>query len=351
MYLTYFNENKDLENVIVLEGAVHAFILSNVYSDLTYIYQQQNFLTADMTGLINLGSMMFAPLPAYAAVTEVIISIDEPATSNILIPEGSTFESNYDNTIVFGTLNDTSIAAGQQSTRVGVQCLTAGPIGNVSAEELSVFGIGNYEADHVLNPLRATGGVNAETPVAYLARLQNWKYILQKGTYDAYLNALSGVPSATCSIVPFWNGTGTVEIIVDPPLQTVIDLVANAISNVKAVDDDVTVVPVQTVAIDISCIANISLNKAQLPTTVTEDQIRAQIKQCITTYINGGKDLYGNYVPDLGAGVNWIPFKCSVFISEQIPVMDNIDFIYPISPIVINKNQKATAGTITVEVI
>jgi len=351
MYLTYFNENKDIENVIVLEGAVHSFILSNVYNDLTNIYQEQNFLTADMTGLINLGSMMFAPLPAYAAITEVIISVDDPATSNILIPYGSTFESNYDNTIIFATLNDTSIAEGQRSTRVGVQCLTPGPIGNVAAGELSVFGSGNYEADHVTNPLAATGGVNAETSVAYLARLQNWKYILQKGTYDAYLNALAAVPSATCTIVPFWNGKGTVEIIVDPPLGTVITLVANAISNVKAVDDDVTVVPVQTVPINISCIANISLNKAQLPTTVTEDQIAAQIKECIKTYIDGGKDLYGNYIKDLGAGVNWIPFKCSVYISEQIPVMDNIDFLFPISPVIINENQKATAGTITVEVV
>ena len=336
--------------MIVLEGAVHAFILSNVYNDLTSIYEEQNFLTADMTGLINLGSMIFQPLPAYAAITEVIVSLDSPAVSNIVIPAGSTFESNYDNTIVFMSLVDAYIAQGQTSVQFGVQCLTAGPVGNVSAGELSVFGSGDYTADNVTNPLAATGGTNAETADAYLSRLENWKYILPKGTYDAYMNALAGVPSATCTLIPFWNGYGTLEIIVDPPLQTVIDLVVNAIAVVKATDDDVTVAPVQSVPLDVSCIVNISLNQAQLPSGTTSDQIQAQVSECISTYIDGGKDLYGNQVPDLGAGVNWIPFKCSVYVSEQVPALENIEFIYPTSPVIIENNQKATAGTIDVQI-
>ena len=350
-FLNIVNAGQDTENVIILEASVHALLLSNTYNDLTTIYNDQNISLADSNSLDIIGQMYFPRFLANSALVEVTATMEVAPTENIIIPAGTGFPADSNPAIVFFSYTDNTLLAGQTSVTFPTRCNLIGPIGNISSGDISSF-LYDDLTDSVTNTYAATGGVNDETDDLYRQRLLNWNNIVKTGTYDAIKNALQGVSSVSGFYIDqFWNGYGTAQIIIDPPTDTVLGLAELAVNPVLAVDDDITLVPVETVEVSVSVVVNITIDSTVSPTDTEKNLIMSQVIQSITTYINGGTDLNGSADQDLGIGKDFIPFKCGMYIAQQIPLLENIEFLSPTEPITIESNQKAVADVVSVEVI
>lgn len=350
-FLEWIQQPADIENIAVLEMSIIALIISYVYEDLTAVYNAQDIGKANDGDLDILGRMFFPRDPAKAAVTDITYSVEIAKAEPILIPINSRI-SDEDQNVVFKTLEEVTLDAGLLEVTVGAVCLDEGISGNLPADSLTHM-IDNIDGiDAVNNELGCYGGRPAESDESYRLRLFNWKYILERGTYDAIVNAINSVSSVYGYYIDrYWDGYGSTKIIIDPPLQVTIDQVTAILNNWKAVDEPYRIVGVETVPIDVSCIINISLDEAIAAMDTTKQQVKTKVEQYIRIYIDGGLNKDGSERKPLGIGKDFIPFKCGVYLSEQIPEIKDVSFNFPTTPVTIQSHQKAATNILNVVVI
>jgi len=335
---TYITANReDIENTIVIELSIHAIRLADFYDQLTVVRNEQNMALANYPGLVILGQMFLGePRAEDSAITEITFGINAPIADNILIPASTGIRSKTNDSIVFYTYADATLLAGQTWVKANVRCNMIGPVGNVAADDLTEFIVGT-NLDYVTNQYPATGGVYAEPMESYRMRLLNWKYILPKGTYDAIKNAIENVPSVNSYYIDqYWDGYGSTKIIIDPPLQIVMDIL---------------IVPVETVPIDVSCNINISIDQIVAPSETAKESIKILAEQALRTFIDGGINTDGTIQSDLGISTDFVPFEAAMYIATQIKEIKNVTFDFPNEPVTIVSHEKAVSGTITVVVV
>lgn len=350
--LDYLNNGKDTENTMVLIFSNHANVLEGIYVDMTRIYNAQAIDTATGEDLDKVGTIFFPRRSADYSITEVILSCDAPLTETLTIPTGTVITNKDDTSITFKTIQDAYILTGESSVTVAVKATVLGPSGDVDAGWLNCI-IGSFaKITSVLNLYKSSGGVYTESDDNYKDRLHNWKYILAKGTYDAIVNAIGDVSAVVqYHIDRLWDGAGTTKIVVDPPLNTVVSLVETSLENAEAVDEDINVVPVETVKLNLTCQANISLDQTVPLDAVATQRVALKVQGAIQTYINGGKNLDSTEQPELGIGKDFIPFKCAVYTANQVSELQTLEFTNPTTSVSISSNQKAIAGDIVVTVV
>jgi hypothetical protein len=350
-FLDYISQSSDIENIAVLEMSVMALIISYIYEDLTAVYNATDIGKANDGDLDALGRMFFSRMPASKAVTDITYSIDTPLGAPILIPQGSKV-SDENRNVVFATVEDATLLAGDTEVTVGAECTEAGTAGNLPADSLTHMVDSISEINDVNNEVGCYGGKPQESDESYRLRLFNWKYILERGTYDAVIQGITSVSSVEGYYIDrYWDGYGSTKIIIDPPLQITIDSVTSALEHWKAVDEPYRIVGVETVPIDVSCVINISLDETIAAMDTTKQSTKTKVEQYIRIYIDGGLNRDGTEKEPLGIGKDFIPFKCGVYLSEQIPEIKDVTFNYPAAPITIQSHQKASANTLDVVVV
>jgi len=206
--------------------------------------------------------------------------------------------------------------------------------------------------DTFTNEYMSSGGVNRESDDNYRQRLFEWRWVMEKGTYSAVVNAIKNVPSVNgFHIQPYWMGYGTLLIIIDPPTQAVFDLVNAELDTVKATDEEWTIQGVELVPIDASFVVNVSLDEAVAMSAPEMGNIEFAVGNYIKTYLDGGLDARGELRDPIPIGRDVVPFEIGRFVSEQIPSIRNFETQYPKEPVVIEAYQRATSGSISVKVI
>lgn len=350
--LDYLNNGKDIENTMILEYSNHALIVRDIYVDLTRIYKSHKIATATGTDLDDIGSIYFLRRLADYSITDVIVTAEEVPTDNIYIPLGTVVTNKDDNSVEYRTTEDKYIVAGTNTVTIPVKSTIIGPVGNVPAHYLNSIN-GTYGVPLAVdNQYDTSGGVNDEDDEAYRTRLGNWKYILRKGTPDAIINAVTDVSAVVGYFLDkLWDGAGTTKIIIDPPVDTVINLVNASLEGAKAVDEDILVEPVESEPLNLTAEAQLGINSNTVLDDIQTQQLVLKTEQAIKTYINGGTNYDGTSQAELGIGKDFIPFKCSVYCANQIPELDTLVFTYPTSIVPVSSNQKLVAGDITVNVV
>lgn len=349
--MDYVKSNQDIENVQILDYSVKAMQWVVAYNDLTNVY---NAFNLDLAVGVDL-DILLAPFlgqrrSASPAITEVTITIDEAQDQDITYPIGTVINSESNSNINFSTIEAVTIFAGQTSVTAAVQCNQTGPQGNVPANDLTIFSGQGYGAT-VTNQYPASGGTNIESDDSYRARGYQWKSINVKGTYWSIVDAITSVSAVTGYFIQqFWDGYGSTLIVIDPPLDTVIGLVEAEVDKVKALDEDITIVPVETVEINVDVVVNVNLNSTIQLSLPEEAQIQAQVASAIETYVNGGINQDGTPQHDLGIGNWFIPFLMEKYVAGQVSQIQNMVSLYPTDPVEIASNQKAVIGTVNVSV-
>ena len=351
-FLDYVAGDKDIENTIIMEISVHALILSEAYKDLTRIYNAQSLYKAEGDDLDVLGQMYFQRYPPHAAVADVTYAREEGYEGNITIPYGHQLTTSSETPVIFKVVNETVVVDGEDFAVVQMECTTTGVSGNVAKGEINTMVTDIEGISGVSNEYGAYGGAEEENDLSYRRRLLNWKNILRKGTYDAIVDAIASVRAVESFYMDlYWDGYGSTKIIIDPPLTSVINMVEAAVAEAKAVDEDITIVPVVEVDVDVGLIVNVSLDEPVVVSDINKERIETIVEQQLVVYLEGGTDLYGNAVKANGIGRDFVPFEAGVYLKQQLPEIRNLSFTYPLEPVTIESHEKAMVGTIEVSVI
>lgn len=143
-----------------------------------------------------------AATPAYGTVT---FTRNQTATQQIVIPRGTQVQAVLNNTtfptLIFVTTDSVVLDPGATNVSVTAQCTVAGTIGNIDANTISGFGgLQNIAGiSSVSNAQAFSGGIDAESDTAYVARFQNSFMRNISGTTDMFLAlavSMNGVTKA-----------------------------------------------------------------------------------------------------------------------------------------------------------
>lgn len=175
---------------------------------------------------------------------------------------------------------------------VSVTCVIAGIVGNVAVGKINRFPVTLPKITDVTNITAFTGGYDEETDSEllerYLEKVSRPNVSGNKYHYIEWAKEVSGVGGA--SVIPLWNGPGTVKVVIvdslnQPADDNLITAVSEHIEELRPIGANVTVVSADSLVIDIS--VNI--------TNDVTDEITESITTTISNYL-GGEALKKSYI-------------------------------------------------------
>ena len=324
-FLDYINNRQDIENMYCLFLSVYAFENNRIYEDMTLIYNSNDLEKATGVDLDILGNKFGIPRPqARRSSVQLTFYLNNALDYDYVIPRGTLVSTNKGTT--YYTVEDGIIIRGQKRTYVEAYSSNAGYNSRVDRRTLvncSLSGLGG-----VYNVKGSSGGRGAYTDDEYRRLIRNWSYSHIKGTREAYelffayYEGLDGY-----RLIPLWDGPGTVKVVVDPSDDWILnDIAVRLQKNVHLLDDDVVVTGAIKRRIDINVNVNVDIDNIVYYSIEQRELIAEKVANAIELYIDGGYRRNGIYYPGLQIGENFIPFRCGMFVAQEVKEIRSIDF-------------------------
>ena len=357
-FLSLIQENKDIENFTVLLLSIMSKLYSEVYTDMSDVKDGYNILEATGDDLDNLGAFKGISRPkATRCCVDLKFTLDNPLTETTTITTPIKVSTN--DGILYSTVEDSkTVEKGSTEFYMVAYADTPGVNQRVSQDTLTFLDSGLpsiFGTCKVTNPYPATGGSEKATDSEYREYLLNSDKIHEKGTRWAYLNYLNRYDGLdSYNLVPQWDGTGTMKIIIDVSDNTqyhVQKIIEGVQENVAWADDDLTVVPATQVPITINMVCNVDIDQLNPYSNLEKTEIQARIIKAILVYINGGRRENGAYYKGLVIGEDFIPYKLGVFIDKEIVEVKNIIINNPSSPVTVKNDEIAFIDTENINVV
>lgn len=162
-------------------------------------------------------------------------------------------------------------------------CVTAGAVGNVGIGDICYFPVTLPKLTEVTNITEFTGGYDEESDSEllerYLERVSRPNVSGNKYHYIEWAKEVSGVGDA--SVIPLWNGPGTVKVVIvdslnQPADDDLITAVSEHIETLRPIGAKVTVVSASELTV------NVSVNVSN---TIT-DEMTESISDAIKNYLS-----------------------------------------------------------------
>ena len=348
----FIANRQDISNYYVMDKSVISMIVRRVYEDITLVYESDKVEYAEGIDLDNIGAKIgvFRPQATKSSV-EVIFNLPAVSEEDITIPEGFLVASR--NNVQFETVEEIYFPAGSTIAKANCLSLSTGPNTKVNAGSVVNIISANTHNLTCSNLYKSSGGNPTYSDDEYRYLLMNWFKIHLKGSLEAFENYFANHDGVEdYRIVPNWDGTGTVKIIVDPGTSELLNSIYNDLRT--AVNQiDTTIVLFAPVEKYISIYAKVKVDIDLInPYSDNEKQdIQARIINAIKIFIDGGYLTNGDWYPGLNLGEDFIPHKLAVFLDEEIPELKNITFTKPVDYIQILDDEKGVSDDITVEMI
>ena len=351
-FQSYINNRDDISNYYVMDKSVIAEMFSTVYEDLTNVYNRVDVALATGKDLDNLGDLVGIIRPsATYAMTVLTFTANSGVTDDISYDENILVESR--NGITYRTLEKVNIPEGVSSCDVQAIATVPGTRSRVSAGVLTNIITPNIVDVSVTNPSASSGGVDEYNDDDYRQLILAWSLIYLRGSleaYERYFSNFDGIDGY--KLVPNWDGTGTMKIVLDPGTDYQLNRAYNEIqTSVVQATEAVVLTSPEKVPIDISAVVNIDIDQINPYSDIEKDNVKANIRKSIVTFIDGGDRLNGEYYPGLMIGEDFIPHKLAVFLDEEINELKNIQFYYPDDYVSILDDEIGVANNISIEMI
>ena len=325
-FLDYINNRQDIENMYCLFLSVYAFENSEIFEEMTKLYNSNDIDKASGKDLDVIGNKFGIPRPSArkssVELTFTIKQVDEYL--DFPIPQGTIVSTESGKT--YYTVEDATIIRGQKTTKVQAYSSDNGYSSRVDRETLTSCSITEVT---VTNLKGSSGGRGAYTDKEYRQLIKNWAYSHIKGTkeaYDLFFAYYDGIDSYR--LFPQWDGAGTLKIIVDPSDDWVInDLQEKIYQNVQLIDDDVFITGAIPRRIDLKVNINVDIDNSQYYSIDEREQIALQVEKAIRLYIDGGYRRDGRYFYGMQIGEDFVPYQLGLFIASELgTVIRSVDF-------------------------
>ena len=238
-------------------------------------------------------------LPASSATAIVTFSRLSPAIA-ATIPAGALIKTN-DGSATFSVAVDTTNAAwsetaggyqlpaGTSSVPVPVSCQTAGSVGNVQANTITLMATPLVGVDSVTNALPAVGGADAETDAAFRLRFQNFIGSRSRATLASVEFAITSVQAGVSYLIQENSDAGGnyrpgwFLVIVDDgsgyPSSELLASITQSIETMRPIGSGFSVQAPTVVTADIA--VNLTVQAGTLL-----NQVTGPVSTAITAYIN-----------------------------------------------------------------
>lgn len=347
---SYIANQEDISNYYVMDKSVIADMFSTVYEDITNVYNRIDINIAEGKDLDNIGDILGIPRPsATYAMVELTFMSNSNIEEDIHLDEG--FIVSTKTGIQYMCLEEVYIPVGVSEVNVQAICLIPGVRGKVGEGALTILET-NATGLSVTNLCGSSGGVEEYSDDEYRELLLNWRLIYLKGSLEAYEYYFSNFDGLDgFKLVPNWDGSGTLKVILDPGTEYQLNYAYNEIkNNISQVDVDVTLFsPVQKY-IDIYAVVNVDIDQVNPFSNVEKENISSRIESATKVFINGGYRENGDYYPGLSIGEDFIPHKLAVFLDDEVLELKDINFNYPSSYVSISDEEIGVANNIVIEV-
>ena len=349
----FIANKQDISNYYVMDKSVISQMIAKIYSEgITPTYESAKVEYAEGVDLDDIGKIVGVPRPpaTYSHVA-VNFTLQEVLEEDVDIPPEVILST--DSGIEYRTLENIFIAAGGDSTEV--QCIAVEPgVGSKIIENTLTHIDTDLEFSlECINPNPSSGGTEEYTDDEYRYLLMNWKTIDLKGSADAYEEYFANFDGVdSYKIVPCWNGTGTIKVILDPGTPYQLNQAYQDLQNtVTQMKEDIMMFPPVRKLIDIYAVVNVDIDQLNPYSDVEKEDIKARIISSIKVFIDGGYTNDNEYYPGLLLGEDFIPHKLAVFLDDEIPELKNINFNYPTDYIQILDEEIGASNTITIEMM
>lgn len=351
-FINYIKSKKDISNFYVMNLSVDAKSLEDAYVEENNVYLVGSPLTATGKDLDKWGKLINCPRPqATHAGVEINFSLRRSLNEDVSEPAGILISSTTG--IVYKTVEELYFPKGETECTVYALSVEAGVEYSVIENTLTkiVSNVDNIPIGLSCNNSNVSSrGSRAYTDEEYRDLILNWIEINLKGSGKAYHNYFASADGIDgYSVVPNWDGSGTVKIIVDPGDSYTLNRIYDDLNNnVTQETEDIVLMPPILKTVDIYVTCNTDIDRLNPYSTGEKELISAKIKSVITTFINGGFLSNGDYHKGMVIGEDFIPHKLGVFLDKEVIELKNIVFSNPTQPVAVNNEEKCVAGEIII---
>ena len=336
---------QDISSFYVLTLSILADSIKDVYEDMTEVYYSNKVDYALDTDLDDIGDEIGCPRPgATKAGALLTFEINTPVSESFVIPKGTIVSTRGGKN--YTTMESLTITEGSLSGSVYAESVVEGPSGRVSANTLRrcsysvTLNSGTNVPYGVTNPSASTGGYSNWLDEDYRLLLKNWVKGNIRGSreaYEKYFADFDGIDSY--KIVPNWNGTGTIKIILDPGYPSQLRKAYEDITqSVCQFSEDITMFSAKYVPIEIYAVCNVDIDMLTPYSSIEKKDIQLRIKNAIRDFVDGDNQNYTG----LKLGEDFIPYKLGVYLSSRVPELKSVEFKSPTEHVVINDEEIAT---------
>lgn len=344
---------QDISNYYVMDKSAISKMFEMFYERATLIYNSNNLALAIGVDLDNFGDEKGIPRPsATAASVEVTFTYNEgELTSDISLEEGIIVST--ENGIQYETVEPLYIPV--DSASATVQCLSVESGSHVRIIENAITNVVSNLPYRFLvtNAKASTGGTDEYSDDEYRELLYKWREILIKGSnaaYEEYFANFDGIEGY--KLIPNWNGTGTMKVILDPGTPYILNAAYDDLQNVVSqANEDITMFAPSEKYIDIYAVVNIDIDQINPYSELEKEDIKSKIESAIKVFIDGGYRNDETWTNGLNIGEDFIPHKLAVFLDAEIPELKSIQFKYPEDYIAIRDEEIGKTNTITIEMV
>ncbi|WP_296789905.1 baseplate J/gp47 family protein [uncultured Methanobrevibacter sp.] len=354
---TFIQNHEDISNYYVMDKSVISLMVSKVYTAMTSVYESDKIEYAEGQDLDDLGDKLGILRPqATSAEVECEFTLASILEEDVNVPAGVIVSTSSG--VRYETIEPIYIATGYVTTTVMARAVTPGLDSKITAGSLNEVVTQTSYSLSVTNHKNSTGGSETYTDDEYRYFLMNWTKILIKGSLEAYEYYFANVDGVDdYKVIPNWDKTGTMKVIVDPGTSTQLNSIYNDLQKTvsQATEDIVMFAPVAK-PIDIYIKVNVDIDQINPYSSLEKEEIESRIKSAILIFIDGG------YVYDsesetkvwyngLGIGEDFIPHKLAVFLDEQISEVKDINFSLPTEYISILDEEIGVSNNVVIEMM
>lgn len=353
-FMTYIKSKQDISNFYVMNLSVFSDSIDDVYYDMTDVYNSNKVTLALGEDLDrSIGDSIGCLRPEATSASVLLEFTTEEYDTVKTIPIGIQVATK--DGVTYSTVEEVDLPPYTTTISVQANAVEPGMASRVLAGTLTYFVSDTSEESiginikSVTNPSSSSGGTNTLNDEEYRNLLLNHRKENIRGSWEAlekFFTEYEGLNSY--KLIPCWNGSGTLKVVLDPgtPYQ-LNDVYNKIISGVAQFDDDISMFSYEPVPINIYATCNVDIDLINPYSSVEKEAIKSRIVDAIRLYIDGNVTQYSG----LRIGEDFIPYQLGVFLKEEklVPELKNITFSYPTAPITIRDEQKGVANDIVIE--
>ena len=351
----YIANREDISNFYVMILSVVAEAVDNLYDDLDNEYYSNKVDYAVKSDMDDLGLLLNCSRPeGTRSAVKVTFTLSQQQVDEVHIPAGIVVNST--NGLSFRTSEELYFGDGETIKTITALCTVKGSSNQTMANTVTVIesDLSDYITGSItVNNLSSSfGGSDPFDDADYRTLLKNWILKNQKGNlsaYEEYLENVDGLESY--ALAPLWDGSGTIKLILecDESDEIMNEVWEGVNSEVIEATEDIVLATPEKIPIDVSTTVDVNIDRVNPFSEQEMEDIKSQIEAAINHYIHGGMRVNGKYFKGLTIGMDFVPFQLARFVSEEVPLVQNMEFDYPSTVITIDSDEIGVPGDITIE--